>query len=98
MAERSVWPPKAKSTNVLRVTLKTEDNQPVNSATVTLTVKDPQGSVLLNGVAVPFVSNGLYRYKAASSVFQTTGEHKAIWNGTSAGDDWHSEEFFTVIA
>jgi hypothetical protein len=91
--------PQANSTNRLRVTLKDENRQPINNATTTLTVTDPQGATVINNVSVPYVaaSAGIYEYVSASTQLTQQGQYIATWNAVDGlGRTWHHVDPFRV--
>lgn len=62
----------------------------IHGATVTLTLEDPNGSVVLNAVSAPEVgTTGTYRYESVASVCPIPGIYKATWDGLDLSGKRH---------
>lgn len=89
--------PLANSTNRYRVTLKDPTGAGVLGVTVTLTVANSAGTIVINNVSVTSLGSGIYEYVSTAGAITTAGTYTAKWNAVDAtAKVWHHEEQFVV--
>lgn len=85
-----------RSSNASIFTLMADGNGPILGASVSVTVTDPDGTVVVNALAATEIGGGEYAYSLSPSNTAKVGTFRAVWLASYSGKQLRSELVFTV--